>query len=68
VSLTEVPPVVVGPTDKGIGLVWRTRRSDCAGRPSWYPFVYNVCDVDNADPVPFTDRMMHLPPAPIPAP
>jgi hypothetical protein len=63
-ALAEVPPVGVGPTNQGVGLIWRTRRSDCAGRPSWYPFVYNVCDVDNADPIPFTPRMLKLPPAP----
>lgn len=58
---------VQAPKTAGIGLRIPERRADCSGRrPSWYPFVYNVCDwvCDEPDPAPFTERMLRVPPPP----
>lgn len=42
VAYPESDPV---PADRGIGLEIPPRKADCTGvRPSWYPFVRNVCD------------------------
>jgi hypothetical protein len=60
------PRRVQAPADQGIGLCIPPRESDCSGvRPSWYPFVFNVCDCDGPSPMPWTERMMRVPPAPV---
>lgn len=66
--LPEPKPVVLQlPKWVGIGLHIPERKSDCSGvRPSWVPFVYNVCDQDAPDPEPLTAREMRVPPAPAP--
>lgn len=52
-------------SSQGIGLKIPERKSDCTGqRPSWHPFVFNVCDDDEPDPVPFTARHLSVPDAP----
>lgn len=56
--LAYLPPVSSAPVDAGVGLEIPEREGDCSGvRPSWYPFVYNVCDweFDPVDP-PLTSR------------
>jgi hypothetical protein len=64
--LPPYPPArVQAPARAGIGLEIPPREADCSGvRPSWYPFVFNVCDIDAPDPEPMTPRMMRVPPAP----
>jgi hypothetical protein len=53
------------PLHRGIGLYFKPRRSDCSGvRPSWYPFAVNVCDCDGPAPLPWTERMLSVPPPP----
>lgn len=67
--LPEPDPVVVqSPRRAGVGLEIPERKADCSGvRPSWYPFVVNVCDVDAPDPEPYSGRQLTLPPPqPIP--
>jgi hypothetical protein len=66
--LPEYPPAVTyAPRWAGAGLHIPERKSDCTGvRPSWYPFVFNVCDQDAPDPVPWTARHFRIPPPPIP--
>jgi hypothetical protein len=64
--LAYPPPVSSAPCDAGVGLRIPERQSDCSGiRPSWYPFVYNVCDweFDPVDP-PLTWRQTTTDPPP----
>lgn len=55
---------VQAPASEGVGMEFPERQADCGGRPSWYPFQVNVCDVDDPelDPLP-TDRHRELPEA-----